>query len=133
MKKLKDYLITAAVGLTIAGFILFYKNVFMCKEAIDVFHILCDAFFVPGMLIFGFGLLVVASNGGTFDMLTYGVMRFFTFFKKDLSAKYKTFYDYRKAQQDSPRKFMFLILVGIFFIAISVIFLLIYLNLKSNV
>lgn len=133
MKRIKGYLITFGIGITVAFLLMLYKDIFHAKTSVDVFHILCDAFFVPGVLIAGFGLLVLSSNGGTFDMLTYGVIRFFTFFKKDLKAKYKTFYDYRTAQQGSPRKFLYLVLTGLTFILISVIFMLLYLHLKGKI
>lgn len=129
MKKFKNYLITLVIGLIASLFIMFIKSVFHAEDNKEIMKILCDSFFVPGVLILCFGLLVVASNGGTFDMLTYGVIRFFSFFKKDATSKYKTFYDYRKAQQSSPRQFLYLVLVGLFYIIISLIFMVIYLNL----
>ena len=133
MKKIKSYLITFGIGLTLVLLIVLFKDIFHAKDAIKVFHILSDAFFVPGVLIAGFGLLVLASNGGTFDVLTYGIIRFFTFFKKDLRVKHKTFYEYRTAQQENPRKFLYLVLTGLAFIVFSVIFLLIYLKLNGQI
>ena len=133
MKKIKGYLITFGIGLILALLIVLFKDIFHAENAKKVFHILSDAFFVPGVLIAGFGLLVLASNGGTFDMLTYGIIRFFTFFKKDLRVKHKTFYEYRTAQQENPRKFLYLVLTGLAFIVLSVIFLLIYLKLNGQI
>ncbi len=36
---------------------------------------LSDAFFVPGVITLGIGLLVMATNGGAFDMLSFGVLK----------------------------------------------------------
>ena len=90
-------------------------------------HILCDSFFVPGVVLLGFGLLVVASNGGTFDMLIYGTKKFFNMFRKNPSARLQeTFYDYRTAKSENKMSFLHLIVVGLVFIAISIIFLLLW-------
>ena len=62
-------------------------------------------------------------------MLAYGVMQFFNLFRKDpTNRKYKTFYDYKKAQEDKKIEFWYLIIVGAILIGISLIFLAIYNN-----
>ena len=76
---------------------------------------------------FLFGILVVASNGGTFDMLVYGTKKFIDIFRKPQHRKItNTFYDYRKVKQENPGDFLYLILVGLGFILVSVVFLIIY-------
>ena len=90
-------------------------------------HILCDAFFVPGVVILGFGLLVIASNGGTFDMLVFGTKKFINLFRKDVSKRmHETFYDYRTAKSENKGEFLYLIIIGLIFIVISMIFLALY-------
>ena len=72
-----------------------------------------NAFAVPGILAVCFGLLIVASNGGTFDMLAYGVTSLFRLFKRDpLDRKYGNFYEYRKAKQEKKRDFWYMVIVG---------------------
>ena len=103
------------------------KNVFKQDSTVEVMHILCDSFFVPGVVILGFGLLVVASNGGTFDMLVYGTKKFFNLFRKNPTKQLEeTFYDYRMAKSENKGEFAHLIVVGLLFIAISIIFLLLW-------
>lgn len=127
MKKYLKYIITSAIGLIIAFIIIISKNIFEKETLQDVMHVLTDAFFVPGIIISGFGLLVVCSNGGTFDMLRYGIIKFFSLFKKNFNnEKYKTFYEYRMVKSENPRPFWYLIIVGVSFIIISMIFLVIY-------
>ena len=127
--KIAKYLITFAIGCIGAFIIMALKNIFQSETVKDTFHILTDAFFVPGVLITCFGILVVATNGGTFDMLAYGVMQFFNLFKKNpANRKYKTFYDYKKAQEDKKLEFWYLIIDGVILIGISLIFLVVYNN-----
>ena len=127
--KIAKYLVTFTLGLLLAFIIVVLKDIFHSTSVKDTFHILTDAFFVPGVLIACFGVLVIATNGGTFDMLAYGVMQFFNLFRKDpTNRKYKTFYDYKKAQEDKQIDFWYLIIVGAILIGISLIFLAIYNN-----
>lgn len=127
MKKALKYIITAGIGLIFFIFIILSKDITNQENAKDVFHILSDAAFVPGILILGFGLLVVASNGGTFDMLAYGVIRFFDLFKSDVTkTKHRTFYDYRMAKSENKSEFWYLVLVGLFYIGLAAIFLIFY-------
>lgn len=126
---MKKYIITSVIGLVIAAIIALSKNIFTQTDSTVVFHILCDAFFVPGVCITCFGLLVFSSNQGTFDMLIYGTKKFFSLFKKDLSKeKHKTFYEYQQAQHEKKISFAYLLYVGLAFIAISMIFLMFYYN-----
>ena len=95
----------------------------------DFFHIMCDAFFVPGVIFTGFGLLVVASNGGAFDMLAYGTMSLIAlFYRNPAKRKYPTFYDYRQSKEDKKTRYWHLLISGLIFIFISVIFLIIYMQ-----
>ena len=86
-----------------------------------------DAFFVPGVLGLGFGLLIVASNGGTFDMLAYGFKAIFRVMKRDVvDRKYGSFYDYRKARQQKKRSFWYLVIIGGLFTLIGGLFTLLF-------
>ena len=55
---MKKYIITAAAGLAFVVLFILGKGIFNQTTPSAVFHILCDAFFVPGVCITGFGLLV---------------------------------------------------------------------------
>jgi hypothetical protein len=127
MKKIIRYLITLGIGLAIILIIILSKRIFGMNDPKMVYKALTDAFFTAGVLIFGFGLLIVASNGGTFEMLTYGVQKMFDLFRRDLTnVKHKTFYDYHLAKQDSKLQFFYLIAVGLFYIGLSFLFLWLY-------
>lgn len=108
MKKLLKYVIPFLICAVIVIVILAARESFV-KTGKELIKDLCDAFSVPGVVMLCFGALVYATNGGTFDMLAYGVRKFFDLFKKDLTkVKYRTFYDYRQAQQEkNVRSFIF--------------------------
>jgi hypothetical protein len=60
-------------------------------------------------------------------MLTFGMRKFFSLFKKDLSAyRDETFYEYKMAREGSEKPMAFMLIVGLFLIAISMIFLIMY-------
>lgn len=126
-KTILRYSITFSIGLIASFLIMLSKSIFSQESSKEVYKILTDAFFVSGVVICGYGLLVMASNGGTFDMLTYGVKRFFSLFQKDISKiKHKTFYEYRMAKQENKNPFWYLVIVGLVLIGISMIFLILY-------
>lgn len=132
MKTIYKYLITGGIGLLIAFAVAVSKNIFFANELVDVIEILIDSFFVPGILLFCFGLLVLAINGGTFDMLTYGMARFISLFRKDHNdVKFKTFHEYTLAKHEENRPFGYLVIVGLIFIIISIIFIFVSPNFKD--
>lgn len=126
MKSLTKYAITLLVGFTLAFLILLSKDIFAQTEAVKIFHILCDGFFVVGVVVTSAGLLVFSSNEGTFDMLVYGVNTFLDLFRRQSARKYETFYDYRSARSDKKIRFGFLLLCGLFFLAVSMVMYLLY-------
>ncbi len=126
MKKVLKYLIPVLICCTVVMVILASRGSFV-KTGKALIRDLCDAFTVPGALMFCFGLLVFATNGGTFDMLAFGVRKFFELFRKDLTkVKYRTFYDYRQAQKEKKRTFIHFIIVGSAFLLVAIVFLIVY-------
>ena len=126
MRSAKKYLITLLVDLVFAGLIAWSRGVLDQTELVKVFHILCDSFFVVGVVTTSAGLLIFSTNEGTFDMLSYGVQAFFGMFKKNMSRKYESFYDYRESRADKKVRFGFLIICGLVMLAISMVMLYFY-------
>ena len=126
MRDFRKYLITLLVGLAGVAGILFTKDFFAQTEPVKIFHILCDAFFVIGVVMTGMGALIFTSNEGSFDMMIYGVRSFFDLFRKNPSKKYPTFYDYRTSREEKKLKFGFMLICGLFFIALSLTMLYFY-------
>ena len=127
IKKYLGSFITFLVGAAICLIILFSKNIFQETDPMKIYRTLTDAFFVPGIIIAGFGLLVLASNGGAFDMLSYGMMRFISLFKHDLNdIRFKTYSEYVSAKHETKHPYMYIVWVGLFYIALSLLFLYFY-------
>lgn len=126
MKKVLRYLIPVLICVAGVFAVMGIKGSFV-KSGQQLIVDLCDAFLVPGLLVLGFGLLVFATNGGAFDMLAFGLIKFFDLFKRDLTkVKYRTFYDYRKAQSEKKRPFLNIIIVGAAFTVVAIVLLIVY-------
>ena len=97
------------------------RDVFVQTAPKYVFQILSDSFLVVGMLATCFALLIFVSNEGTFDLIVYGVRSFWSFFKKDMTRKYDTFFDYRMTRQEKKLPFLFLLICGVIFLLMSVV------------
>ena len=126
-KRTYGYFVAALVGIAIFVLVICINKIWNVNETYAIMQCLSDAFFVPGVLVGGVGLLVFASNGGVFDMLIYATIRFFDLFKKDpRNKKYKDFYEYREAKKDRHRSNKAMLIVGGVFIVLAVIFLIVY-------
>lgn len=58
------------------------KNVFKLETSKEVFHVLVDAFFAVGCVIFCLGAIAYSANKGAFTMLGYSMKRFISLFSK---------------------------------------------------
>lgn len=123
MKKIRKYLITLIAGLAAVAAIAWAKDVLAQTEPAQVWHILCDCFFAVGTVLCCAGLLIFSSNEGTFDMMVYGISSFIDLFRAKSQKKYATFYDYRNSRADVKIPFGFLLISGLLFIAVSLVFM----------
>lgn len=129
MKRVLPYLITTLVGAAIVVTIILAQRIWTAESTTELMRRLSDAFFVAGVVIGGVGLLVFASNGGVFYMLSFGFIRLFDLFKRNINdRKYKDFYEYKESKKDKKRGFGFMLVVGLVFIAIAGAFLAAYYN-----
>ena len=131
MKTLTKYLITLSVGFLTAFLVVWFRGIFSQTEPVQIFHILCDAFFVSGVLLSCAGLLVFSANEGTFDMIVYGMDSFFDMFRRKSTKKYATFYDYRESRADKKVSFGYIVFCGLFFLAVSGVMYLFYIKYSS--
>ena len=127
MKVWIRYLITSGVGAVIAFSVAAIMGIFSAEGATDIVKILSDAFAISGVLLVGSGLLVYASNGGIFNMLAYGALSFLNAFRRNVSdRKYKSYYDYTEAKKEKKVKFAHLMWAGLLYLALSLVFLILY-------
>lgn len=129
-QKILDYLICFIVAFIIVFIFAILRGVFVSSNSNQVYKILSDSCFVTGVIFSGYGLLVVASNGGTFDMLVYGFKLAISSMFRDPSRRKsaKTFYEYRLAKSENKRSFIYLVIVGAVFILLALLFNYIYLE-----
>ncbi len=128
-KLLLKYSITVVICAAVAVFLMWQHNLWSAESNMSRFHILSDAFVVPGMLILLSGVLVWVSNFGFFDMLGYVGSRvgsmFIPFYRK--SFDHQTFYDYKESRKDKRISgYSFLFIVGGVFFIVGVVFLILY-------
>ncbi len=123
---LKTYLIASGIAIASVLFIVWLRGIFEVETTKDIYHILCDAFFVTGVVYICLSLLVFTSNEGAFDMLIYGMSSFIDLFRNVSKKKYPTFYDYRVAKSEKKTNSWFLLVIGAVLLLIAVLMLYIY-------
>ena len=128
MKSVLKYAITAVVGVLFALGIMMGKEVFNQTDLKTIYHIVSDSFFASGVIIAGIGLLVFASNEGTFDGIAYALKAFFNIFKRDPEKKFASYYDYRAAKAQYKAPCGFILIVGACLIAVAVVMYILYAN-----
>jgi len=127
-RTLRKYLIASAIGIAIGIGVFAVKGGFDATERIEVLYAFCDAFFVPGILLLGFGALLFCADDGLFDMMNYGVMLCVNLVRKEEKRRAfpKTFHDYRQMKQEGRNGgFGYLLIIGGVFIALAILFLVI--------
>ena len=114
----------AAVGLLIAAAYSIWRGLFAITAWERVARTLCDAFFIPAVLLLGLGALMYVSNEGFFDVATFGARSMLWLFRPaGAQARQKeSFADYRAAKHQNPAQPGFLLAVGAAFLLVSLIF-----------
>ena len=124
----RGYISITVVCLAITIYLLIDRNAFGQTEISETYKLICDAFFVPGIIFTCFGTLLAISNEGFFDIFTYSFrMMFDTFTKsKNFRSEYETYFDYTRRNRESNTNVKFALHVGLVFVAISIIFNLLF-------
>lgn len=131
-KKLLQYGICSIIGNAIAFWVMDTEGLFITNKPVEISAILCDAFFVPGILLVMVGTLFWISTTGLFDAISYafrvaGHSLFPFLFKSDSMS----FYDY-KTEKDGKRVKtpLFIFIVGAVFLIASGVALIIWYKLQ---
>ncbi|MBR4032739.1 MAG: DUF3899 domain-containing protein [Clostridia bacterium] len=131
-KKLWQYGVCSAIGAVLSVFVMAFEGLFGSSglSAKDVMAILCDAFFFSGALMASFGGLAWIASTGFFDMISYAINVGAHSLLPFIKLESRTFYDYKEAKAkkrgSAPR---FILVVGLIFVALSVIPIIIRANL----
>lgn len=127
-RKWLPYVITAAILAVVTVLVAWLSGCFTDSDPKTLVGDWSTAFFVPGMFSIGAGLLVVVTNGGTFDIFAYGTRRFFYMFnrKSPLDPKYRGFHEYREAHRGKRRSFWYMIIVGASYLLVAIVLIIVY-------
>lgn len=105
-------LISFIVTTCIAGLSVLFQVVSGIKFEEDGLRIMCNATFAAGILVACFYVLVILSNNGAYDLLTYSIklVWYNTFYKNvrnsKLSASYAEYREEKRGKKHSRTSFM---------------------------
>lgn len=124
----KEYVITAVIGLVVSVWTCISRNIFAAETIADVFTILSDAFFIPGVLLLCLGLILFAANEGIFNAISYGMKILGRSLrgKKDEKIIDEEFHEYHARVSQKKMKIKHFLLVGVANVIISIVFVVMY-------
>ena len=118
------YVVTFIIGFLMAYAVFSYKNLLEATNTPDIIMILSDGFLLPAVVIGGFGILLLVSNGGAFDIFIYG----FGTFRETLKRKVDrdpnfpgTYFDFKEEREKKVSVAHFLVVGGICLILAAVL------------
>lgn len=123
---MKKYAITLSIEAVLVALLAWAKDILAQTAMVDIFHILCDCFFVVGVVATGVGALVFVSNEGVFDGIVYGVRAFVNIFRKEDNRNRESYFDYRARKAENKFSFAFLLICGLIFLAVAGAMLVLY-------
>lgn len=124
-----SWIVTGSIFLVFAIVYAVAADIFHQETMQEVWSILCNAFFVPGILFTGMGGLSWIASEGSFDMLAYSFSRYglHNLIPHIPKAKFEDFYEYKEMKDAKGRHWNAnLLFVGLIGIAISIVFLIVY-------
>lgn len=120
----KDFWISLAVGL-LPVLAVWYFN---ASSGRSLAHLLCDCFFVAGVLVAGSGGLLFVRNQGMFDLMSFGVMMVLHIHwpwtaPRTAEQGKETFAAYRERKREERRSPAGVLWAGAVYLALSVLML----------
>ena len=114
MKKYLRTILAFLFGALVALSVCALKNVFVMNEPARILRTLCDAFFLPAILLLGGGLMVMVSNNGIFDTLSYASRTVFNLLipGPGRGRNPESFVDYRHRKHQKQGSYGFLLVAG---------------------
>ena len=126
--RLLKYGITAVLTAAVVIYYAASRNV-LSLETIEQYHVLCDAFTLPGIFLMLFGLLMLMNDLGALDTLAYFGHYLLHTFMPVAFGEGKSYLDFIEERRSNRKGgFGFLFIVGGVFTAVGVVFLILYLN-----
>lgn len=91
----------------------------------NTLRVIGDSFFVSGLLVMLFWILIYLSQEGAFDIIVYGTKKFFNYLLKrhpEDSSLPKTYYDYVSLKREKKKKgFLGILLSSLLFLIVGII------------
>ena len=126
-KSILKYVLALAAGLGMVYAYIAPRDL-ASQTLIEQYHILCDAFTLPGLLMASVGLMVLMGNLGALDTLAYAV-HFLLHTFIPLLGKGKSYLDFMlERREHRVHGYGFLFVVGLLLTAVGIVFLLLYYN-----
>lgn len=126
--KQKGILIHLGIGAVVAILVVILN----WDRGYSISQLLCDGFFVTGVLLLGFGGLKFVRNQGFFDMLTYSVSTTFQLhfpsskMNSPLEERNEDFVDYKERKREKRKTAAELLWAGLIYLVLAVIMLVVY-------
>ena len=129
-----QYAVTLCAGLVIA-FLIAWRwgaedGIFSANSASEAYKLLCDGFFVPGILMVLAGGLIWISREGAFDgfkyISRYVLYAFVPFARGKKTEKYSEYRAKKKAEYKKKGPLAFMFICGGIMLAASVVFWVLY-------
>ena len=107
------------------------------KRPAEQYRILADGFTIPGLIVTGFGIMMVISDTGTLDGVIYGMQTAFRMLTFQLLSKsrllnYAEFREHRREMRELRRQngggFWYIVMIGGAFLVIAMVFTMLYLR-----
>ena len=131
-KKLKNtllkYGITILIGAVMVWLVIRGYGYAEATTAAQRYRILSDAFTIPGVIFMLCALLVLVSNKGAFEGISYIFGYAFQTFVPGAGKKHEKYGDYveRKRQKGGVKGFGFLFFTGLAFLLVSIVFIVLF-------
>lgn len=118
------YAITAIIGIAVLAFVLNRNHFTFTAPLATSVQILCDGFFVAGMLLLSIWLIAWGWYHGILDIFLYSAALMLSTFQKEHDERSKekrdfvTYQEHKKLERRAPTH---LLIVGSIFLAISIL------------
>lgn len=129
LEEKKSYVITFVIGIVAAVIICLAKEIYIAEDFSKALSILCDAFFIPGVVFLGIGIMAWIANEGLFNGIIFGLKTLGRSFsaKKGEKIREEDFYQYNDRMKEKQISFGHFMFAGIIDVVISIICLVFYL------
>ena len=119
------YIITNVICILCVALKIFGDDLFHQTETLKIYHILCDAFVVPGTLCLLIAALVALSNEGSLDAISYMLRRLGQTLIPFIKKNDERYADY-VAKKKRISGYSFITWTGLAYFVVGMIFLVLY-------